>query len=82
MASVEQTVLTERLTRLRGQRDELATQLTRLDQARAQAQASLNAVVGAIAVLEDLTTTTPAAPAPEKPRRRRVVANGDARTAS
>jgi hypothetical protein len=82
VASVEQTVLTERLTKLRAQRDELATQLNRLDQARGQAQASLNAVIGAIAVLEDLSAAPPTEPAPEKPRRRRALANGDARTVS
>ena len=79
MPSVEQTVIATRLTRLRGQRDELAKQLARLDQARVQAQASLNAVKGAIAALEDLAGVPANEPAPEKPKRRRALPNGDAR---
>lgn len=83
MASVEQVVLTERLTKLREQREQLAVQLSRIDKARGQAQASLNAVIGAIAVLEDIVADPTAESAPiEKPRRRRVIANGDARTVS
>ena len=79
MPSVEEAIIETRLTRLRGQRDELTTQLTRLDQARLQAQASLNAVIGAIAVLEDLVSAPAIEPAPEKPKQQRALPNGDAR---
>lgn len=77
MASVEQDVMKKKLEELAKQRDQLASQLTRLETMRNQVQASLNAVIGAIAVLEELSADAPAEAPRTKGRRR--LPNGDAR---